>query len=68
MMKVCNSTSPKAKHLLYAAYYNIGRAYFQGYGIRRCDDTAERWVGELIKGDTSVDFIADKEIKISVLY
>ena len=58
MMKVCNSTSPKAKHLLYAAYYNIGRAYFQGYGIRRCDDTAERWVGW--RGDTMVDLTADK--------
>jgi len=43
MQKVATSTSPKAKHLLYAAYYNIGRAYFQGYGVQHIDDEAERY-------------------------
>jgi len=43
MQKVASSTSPKAKHLLFAAYYNIGRAYFQGYGVQHLDDEAERY-------------------------
>jgi len=42
MMKIASSTSPRVKHLLHAAQYNIGRAYFQGYGVRRSDDDAER--------------------------
>ncbi len=42
MMKVASSTSPKTRHLLRAAQYNIGRAYFQGYGVIHADDEAER--------------------------
>ncbi|XP_064631232.1 LRP2-binding protein-like isoform X2 [Lineus longissimus] len=44
MNRISSSTSLRAKHLVHAAQYNIGRAHFQGYGVRRQSDTeAERW-------------------------
>lgn len=37
------SDSNKVKHIIHAAQYNIGRAYFQGYGVgRQSDKEAER--------------------------
>ncbi|KAK7109033.1 LRP2-binding protein-like [Littorina saxatilis] len=44
MMKLSNSPSRHSKHLLSAVRYNIGRSYFQGYGVKRQSDSeAERW-------------------------
>ncbi|XP_046340763.1 LRP2-binding protein-like [Haliotis rufescens] len=44
LMRVATSTMRQAKHLKHAAEYNIGRAYFQGYGVKRqSDEEAERW-------------------------
>lgn len=44
MMQIAKDTSKKAEHLIRAAQYNVGRAYFQGYGVRRQDDKeAEKW-------------------------
>ena len=44
MKKVAETSNPKAKHLTRAAQYNVGRAYFQGYGVRQSDFEAERRV------------------------
>ncbi|WAR21502.1 LR2BP-like protein [Mya arenaria] len=42
--KIANTTEKRAKHLVCAAQYNLGRAYFQGYGVDRQSDTdAERY-------------------------
>ncbi|MEE6460806.1 hypothetical protein FKM82_001108 [Ascaphus truei] len=43
MQKIITSKSTKAKHLKYAAAYNLGRACFEGYGIPHSDEDAERW-------------------------
>ncbi|CAH1784642.1 unnamed protein product [Owenia fusiformis] len=43
MLDVANSKSILSKHLIHAAQYNVGRAYFQGYGVRQSDEEAERW-------------------------
>ncbi len=42
MIKIASATHPKARHLVRAAQYNTGRAYFQGYGVRQSDDEAEK--------------------------
>ena len=44
MRTVASSTSKHAHHLLRAAQYNVGRAYFQGYGVKQSDADAEKWV------------------------
>jgi TPR repeat protein len=44
MFQVANSTSSRAKHLIRSAQYNVGRAYYEGYGVRRSDEEAERFV------------------------
>ena len=43
MMDVATNTTKKGKHLVRAAQYNIGRAYFQGYGCKQSYTVAERW-------------------------
>lgn len=43
MIKIATSTAPEAKHLIRAAQYNVGRAYFQGYGVKRSEDEAEKY-------------------------
>ncbi|OCT96902.1 hypothetical protein XELAEV_18009119mg [Xenopus laevis] len=43
MERIVTSDCPSAKHLKYAAAYNLGRAYFEGYGIPHSDKEAERW-------------------------
>ncbi|XP_077992345.1 LRP2-binding protein-like [Glandiceps talaboti] len=43
MLCIANSTSKRAKHLMYAAQYNVGRACLEGYGIKQSDKEAERW-------------------------
>lgn len=42
--KIALSEDRRARHLVCAAQYNLGRAYFQGYGVdRQSDQDAERW-------------------------
>ncbi|KAM3831914.1 LRP2-binding protein [Vipera latastei] len=42
MKKILNSDSPKARHLKFAAAYNLGRAYFEGRGTQFSEEEAER--------------------------
>ena len=42
MKKIALSESRLSKHLIPAARYNIGRAYFQGFGDLQSDDKAEK--------------------------
>ena len=44
MMRVVESDCKKARHLLRAAEYNVGRAYFQGFGVKQSDQQAEKLV------------------------
>ncbi|KAL3863322.1 hypothetical protein ACJMK2_005084 [Sinanodonta woodiana] len=44
LIKIATSDARQAKHLVHAAQYNLGRAYFEGYGVnRQSDEEAERW-------------------------
>lgn len=43
MRKVATSESQAASHLVRLAQYNLGRAYFQGYGVPRSDSEAEKY-------------------------
>uniref|UniRef100_A0A8C9LF73 LRP2-binding protein n=1 Tax=Pavo cristatus TaxID=9049 RepID=A0A8C9LF73_PAVCR len=42
MKKILNSDSPEARHLRFAAAYNLGRARYEGYGVKRSTEEAER--------------------------
>ncbi|XP_057553100.1 LRP2-binding protein isoform X4 [Hippopotamus amphibius kiboko] len=42
MKKIVDSPCPKARHLKFAAAYNLGRAYYEGKGVKRSDEEAER--------------------------
>uniref|UniRef100_A0A8D0BU80 LRP2-binding protein n=1 Tax=Salvator merianae TaxID=96440 RepID=A0A8D0BU80_SALMN len=42
MEKIINSNSPKARHLKFAAAYNLGRAYIEGCGTEISEEEAER--------------------------
>ncbi|XP_053258466.1 LRP2-binding protein isoform X2 [Podarcis raffonei] len=42
MEKIINSSSPKARHLKFAAAYNLGRACYEGCGIEISEKDAER--------------------------
>ncbi|NXK92162.1 LR2BP protein, partial [Formicarius rufipectus] len=42
MNKILNSDSPKARHLKVAAAYNLGRAYYEGCGVKHSTKEAER--------------------------
>ncbi|KAM9670384.1 LRP2-binding protein isoform 3-T4 [Dama dama] len=42
MKKIVDSPCPKARHLKFAAAYNLGRAYYEGKGVKRSDKDAER--------------------------
>lgn len=42
LKKIANSDAKQAKHLKFAALFNIGRAYFQGFGVKQSDDEALR--------------------------
>lgn len=42
MKKIVDSPCPKARHLQFAAAYNLGRAHYEGKGIKRSEDEAER--------------------------
>lgn len=41
-MKIATSKSRKAGHLKYAAQFNVGRAFFEGYGVQQSDAEAEK--------------------------
>lgn len=43
MLKIANSTNKRASHLVPFARYNVGRAYFEGFGVKQSDKEAERW-------------------------
>ncbi|XP_061170542.1 LRP2-binding protein-like [Saccostrea echinata] len=43
LKKIALSDSKHAKHLKFSALFNIGRAYFQGYGVKQSDDEALRY-------------------------
>lgn len=42
MKKIVDSPCPRARHLQFAAAYNLGRAYYEGKGVTRSDEEAER--------------------------
>lgn len=42
MKKILDSPCPQTVHLKFAAAYNLGRAYFEGKGVKRSDAEAER--------------------------
>ena len=42
MEAVAESTDTKAEHLIRTAQFNVGKAYFQGFGVRQSDDQAEK--------------------------
>ncbi|XP_041371308.1 LRP2-binding protein-like [Gigantopelta aegis] len=44
LMKIATCNSKKVKHLLHSVQFNIGRAYFQGYGVKhQSDEETEKW-------------------------
>ena len=43
MMRVASSESLFAAHLVHSASYKVGKAYFEGYGVRQNDKEAEKW-------------------------
>ncbi|XP_042727581.1 LRP2-binding protein isoform X2 [Lagopus leucura] len=42
MKKILYSDSPEARHLRFAAAYNLGRAHYEGYGVKHSTEEAER--------------------------
>ena len=42
MQKVAECSSKRARHLKFAAHYNMGRAYYQGCGVKQSDAQAEK--------------------------
>jgi TPR repeat protein len=42
MQRVVEADPKKVGHLIHAAYYNVGRAYLQGYGCKQSDELAEK--------------------------
>ncbi|CAL1538773.1 unnamed protein product [Lymnaea stagnalis] len=44
MMAIAEATSSQVMHLVPAARYNLGRAYYQGFGEIQSDAEAERWL------------------------
>ena len=41
MESICNSKRKQAEPLIPYAQYNIGRAYYEGKGVKQSDDKAE---------------------------
>lgn len=46
MKKIVDSPCPKTRHLKFAAAFNLGRAYYEGKGINRSMEEAERYLPE----------------------
>lgn len=42
MKSILDSPCPQTSHLKFAAAYNLGRAYYEGKGVKRSDEEAER--------------------------
>ena len=42
MIKVAMATSKASQPLIRAAQYNIGRAYYMGYGAKQSNEIAEK--------------------------
>ena len=42
MLELAKDTSKEGRHLVRAAQYNVGRAYFQGFGTLQSDREAEK--------------------------
>ena len=43
MKEVAESTHPDATHLIPFAQYNVGRAFYEGFGVKQSDAEAEKW-------------------------
>ena len=44
MMQVAESTpNEQTKTLIHNAQFNIGKAYFQGFGVKQSDKETEKW-------------------------
>lgn len=43
MKEVVNSNLYNHEKLIHCAQYNIGRAYYEGFGVKQSDEEAERW-------------------------
>ena len=43
MLQLAKSTQPTDKHLIPAAQFNLGRALFQGIGVKKSDEEAAKW-------------------------
>ena len=44
MSRVAHTSLKQFQHLVRPAQYNLGRAYYQGVGVKRSDEEAERSV------------------------
>ena len=54
MKSLADNDDPEWMHLVPAAQYNLGRAYFQGYGVPQSDVEAENlWILAAKDGDPS---------------
>ncbi|XP_067885513.1 LRP2-binding protein isoform X2 [Heterodontus francisci] len=63
MNRIINSDDPRAQHLKYAAYYNLGRASFEGFGIQQSDTEAERlWLLAADDGNPSASVKAQSTL------
>ena len=43
MELLANSDDPEWEHLIPSAQYNLGKAYYEGYGVVQSDEKAEFW-------------------------
>ena len=45
MLRVAETTNKTeyTKTLIHCAQYNVGKAYFQGFGVKQSDDETEKW-------------------------
>ena len=43
MESICKSKMKKAESLIPYAQYNVGRAYYEGKGVKQSDDAAEHY-------------------------
>ena len=42
MMKIATSEDVEAAHLKHSAMFNVGKAYFEGFGVKQDDKEAEK--------------------------
>ena len=54
MEAICNSKHKQAQNVIPFARYNLGRAYYEGKGVKQSDNTAEQyWLLAAKDGDPS---------------